>query len=124
MKKLLLIAVAAFMMLPAISQQATSTNDNSPEVRAERRTARMERELQLTADQKTKVYTETLKLMKKSDEIKAKYKDGSNEASQNEVKVARQDYKKAMQGILTAEQFARFKEMDKGGKRPGTAGKK
>ncbi|MFI5203377.1 MAG: hypothetical protein ACHQF2_02685, partial [Flavobacteriales bacterium] len=109
MKKLLLIAAAAFMFQPVMAQQAVTPQQTDSkatvETRAERRTERMTRELQLTADQKTKVQAATEKFMKKSDEIRAKHSDTNSEAAKTEHKAARQDYKTAMKTILTAEQF-------------------
>jgi periplasmic protein CpxP/Spy len=121
MKKLLFIIAAAFMFQPVMAQQ--SDNKATVETRAERRTERMTRELQLNADQKTKVQAETEKFMKKSEEIRAKYTDVKTEAAKTELKAARQNYKTAMKGILTAEQFTRWQEMEKGRNKPGAAGK-
>jgi periplasmic protein CpxP/Spy len=110
MKKLLLIAATAFMFLPAMAQKQTAT----AEQRAERKTARITRELQLTEDQKPKVQAETLKFVKAADAVRAKHTDQKSEAAKTEFKAARQDYRTAMKGILTAEQFTRWQEMEKG----------
>lgn len=120
MKKLILIAVAAFMFQPVMAQQ----NDGKAtvETRAERRTERMTRELNLSADQKTKVQAETEKFMKETEAIRARHTDAKTEAAKAEMKTARQAYKTGMKTILTADQFAKWQEMEKN--RKGSTGNK
>jgi periplasmic protein CpxP/Spy len=113
MKKLIVIALAAFMFQPVSAQQTTATKP-TVETRAERKTERLTRELQLTADQQPKVKAEIVKSITKSDAIQTKYNNDKSEAMKTEMKAARQELKTAMKAILTDVQFKKWIDMEKG----------
>ncbi|WP_231424438.1 MULTISPECIES: hypothetical protein [Pedobacter] len=107
-KAILTIAIAVMGLTAAFAQDTTKrVRKQMPkmtaEQRAEKATARLEKELSLTADQKTKIYAVELENAKKIDTWRS--------ADQGDMKGKMKDRKESMQaqkakidGILTAEQ--------------------
>lgn len=128
MKKLLLVALTAFLVLPGMSQSTTTPQPKkekpTPEMRAKRVTEKMSTELVLTADQKTKVHVANLSYFRKMAEIRTKHTDSKSEGAKTERKVARQELDKNYKTILTAEQYNKLKEHVKAKKKRAKVEKK
>ena len=97
--------IAGMVMVMGVAQ-AQQKGKLSPEEKAERATAWMEKELGLSADQKEAVHAEHLEL--------ANSMQAAREAEDKEAaKAARKSYNESLKGILSPEQMARYKEIRK-----------
>ncbi len=77
----------------------------SPEDRAKKSVATMEKNLSLTADQKVKIYDATLERYKASDALKAEAGEG-NKPDAEKVKALSKTYNAVVKATLTDEQKA------------------
>ncbi|TCD00693.1 hypothetical protein EZ449_20230 [Pedobacter frigidisoli] len=108
-KAILTIAIAVMGFTAAFAQDSTRKMRKpmqpkmTAEQRAEKVTARMEKQLSLTADQKTKIYAIELDNAKKMDAWRSADK-GDMKGKMKERKAAIDEQKAKIDGILTAEQ--------------------
>lgn len=127
MKKLALL-IAAFIFVNNISAQQDSKKPHEEkeakakltvEQRAQRSVDNLDKEVTLTADQKTKVYDFALARAKKTDEIIAANKGKEKkEARETAIKANQKEYRQNVKGILTPEQIEKLKAKNKA-KNPG-----
>lgn len=118
MKKVILIAACLLSLTAANAQEKTSggkkplkeAHHQTPEQRAQKDVDRMNSEVTLTAEQKTKIYDLSLSKAKQTDEARSKQKAGDDRAAlEKALKAVKQDYRKAVQAVLTAEQLEQLK---------------
>lgn len=128
MKKVILIA-ACLLSLTTVNAQEPVTgerkatkgaNNATPEQRAQKHVDGIAAEITLTADQKPKIYELALAKVKKTDEIKAKYKAADNkEAREAELKTVKKDFHQNVKAVLTPEQVEKLKAVQKEKKAAG-----
>jgi protein CpxP len=119
MKKVILIAACLLSLTTVNAQEAVTgerkttnkeTKNGTPEQRAQKHVDGIASEVTLTEDQKPKIYAFALAKVKKSDEIRAKYKTAENtEAKNTEMKAAKKEFQTNVKGVLTPEQFEKLK---------------
>ncbi|MCX2574501.1 hypothetical protein [Pedobacter sandarakinus] len=107
-RAILTIAIAAMGFTAAFAQDSTKKARRpmpkmSAEQRAEKVTAKLEKELNLTADQKTKIYAVELENAKKMDTWRSA-DQGDMKGKMKARKAAMDEQKAKVDGILTAEQ--------------------
>jgi len=107
-KAILTIAIAVMGLSAAFAQDSTKRVRRqmpkmTAEQRAEKTTARLEKELNLTADQKSKIYAVELENAKKMDSWRSADR-GDMKGKMKDRKEAMQAQKAKIDGILTAEQ--------------------
>jgi len=109
MKKAILTLAIAVMGLTAAFAQDTTRRERKPmpkltaEQRAERFTSRLEKQLSLTADQKTKIYAIELENAKKMDAFRSADQTERKE-KMKQGKAVMEQQKAKIDAILTAEQ--------------------
>ncbi|KQN38868.1 hypothetical protein ASE92_05460 [Pedobacter sp. Leaf41] len=114
-KAVLTIAIAVMGFTAAFAQDTTKKARKqmpkmTAEQRAEKATARLEKELSLTADQKTKIYAVELENAKKVETWRSA-DQGDMKGKMKERKEAMQAQKAKIDGILTAEQKTKMEAM-------------
>jgi hypothetical protein len=114
-KAILTIAIAVMGFTAAFAQDTTKRARKqmpkmTAEQRAEKATARLEKELSLTADQKTKIYAVELENAKKVETWRSA-DQGDMKGKMKERKEAMQAQKAKIDGILTAEQKTKMEAM-------------
>lgn len=114
-KAILTIAIAVMGFTAAFAQDSTKRARRqmpkmTAEQRAEKATARLEKELSLTADQKTKIYAVELENAKKVETWRSA-DQGDMKGKMKERKEAMQAQKAKIDGILTAEQKTKMEAM-------------
>lgn len=107
-RAILTIAIAVMGLTAAFAQDSTKRARRpmpkmTAEQRAERVTAKMEKELSLTADQKTKIYAIELENAKKMDTWRSA-DQGDMKGKMKERKAAMDEQKAKIDGVLTADQ--------------------
>ncbi|WP_316808685.1 hypothetical protein [Pedobacter agri] len=107
-KAILTIAIAVMGLTAAFAQDSTKrVRKQMPkmtaEQRAERATARLEKELSLTADQKTKIYAIELENAKKVDAFRS-IDQADRKEKMKEGRATMQAQKAKIDAVLTAEQ--------------------
>ncbi len=118
MKKIILLLLVIVLVNTATAQQVMKRqarpgkNKATPEQKAHKQSERMEKELALSADQKTKVYAALLNKNQKAQEIRKKYPKGTadNTTKKEEMKLVRKTFTDEMSSILSAEQQNKWKE--------------
>lgn len=103
MKKIII----GLFMLAVATVNAQLPQGKSPEERAEKRYARLTKELSLTAEQQTKVKQIILKNEQQRETKK------QNEATKEENKKLRQSFDEELKAVLTPEQFTKLQETRK-----------
>ncbi|GAA4205723.1 hypothetical protein GCM10022289_25620 [Pedobacter jeongneungensis] len=109
MKKAILTIAIAVMGLTAAFAQDTTKHARRPmpkmtaEQRADKVTARLEKQLSLTADQKTKIYAIELENAKKMDTWRSA-DQGDRKGKMKERKAAMDEQKAKIDAVLTADQ--------------------
>ena len=124
-KAILTIAIAVMGFTAAFAQDSTRRAKKqmpklTAEQRAEKATSRLEKELNLTADQKKKIYAVELENAKNM-ETWRKAEEGARKGKMDERKVVLDKQKAKIDGILTAEQKTKMEAFraearEKGGK--------
>lgn len=118
MKKVMLIAACLLSLTAANAQEKPSGGKRSmkeiqhqtPEQRAQKDVDRLNSEISLTAEQKTKIYDLSLNKAKQTDEARSKQTPGEDRAAlEKTLKTVKQDYRKAVQAVLTPEQLEKLK---------------
>jgi Spy/CpxP family protein refolding chaperone len=118
MKKIILSAIAIASLQLAQAQEARKVDaapkeqqqTATPEQLATRETNRMQKEIQLSEDQRQKVYQAALTKHQAMQSLKQKY-TSNNEGFKAEAKPIRQQYKKELSSILTPEQQEKLKQI-------------
>lgn len=85
----------------------------SPAERANHFTDRMEKDLALTADQKTKVHALTLTREQKMDELREKYKGQDKSVWAAERKKVRDEFEEGLKKTVTADQYQKWEQIKK-----------
>jgi protein CpxP len=88
-------------------------SNKTPEQRADSLTSHLEKNLQLTADQKTKVHDLVLTREKANDQLREKYKGQDPCASATERKQVRDTFDNGMKTALTPEQYQKWQDQKK-----------
>ncbi|HEX2846085.1 MAG TPA: hypothetical protein VHN59_06025 [Chitinophagaceae bacterium] len=102
------------LALSFVIMQASAQKDStaySPEARAKNITDKMKTELTLSDDQYNKVYDINLKYAQKNTE--ALKEEGTRLAKLKAVKAENEEKNKELKGVLTEEQFEKYKGMRK-----------
>lgn len=123
MKKLILLAVCFLVVTTSVNAQESPQPPKSekpgrekkkPEQRAQKQMEILNDEVNLTPEQKPKVYDLFLTKVKKADEINEKYKDKPKDESKNKELVAnRKQTHQQLKAVLTVEQFEILKTKQK-----------
>lgn len=101
-------------------QKHTKHEVKKPEERAQKNVDQLNKTVDLTDDQKTKVHELALTRITKVDAIREKYKgqEGSKEEMKKELMVVKKEYRQSVKALLTPEQLdklkAKAKETGKG----------
>lgn len=113
---LLVLAVsAAFAQAPQADQKnpPPPPPHKTPEERAKHFTDRMEKDLSLTAEQKTKVQALALTREQKMDELREKYKGQDKNVWAAERKKVRTEFDEGLKKTISAEQYQKWEELKK-----------
>jgi methionine-rich copper-binding protein CopC len=108
-KGLVKFSLIMSLLLITFLSPAQPLNRTSPEDRATNQTARLKKELKLSAEQENKIYSINLKYAKRNQDLAGKRRmDAANELSQN------LDMKdEEMKTVLNEEQYKRYLEIEK-----------
>ena len=120
MKKYIL-TIGLFVAIAA-NTFAQKGQTKTPEEKAKKSTEMMEKNLSLTADQKTKIYDAALERLKAVDALKAAAGEG-NEPDQEQMKAIGKKYSKVLKETLTDEQKAKMEELKANKPKPEGEGK-
>lgn len=110
---LVLAASAAFAQAPQGECKNPPPPPPSPAERANHLTDRMEKDLALTPEQKTKVHALTLTREQKLDELREKYKGQDKSVWANERKKVRDEFDEGLKKTVTAEQYQKWEQIKK-----------
>ena len=110
--KMNLLAILLMMSVSLFAQSNDSTEmaRRTPEERAKMQTARLTKELTLTADQSPKVQAIVLDRIQKTDQLRAQ-KSGDRRQNFTQIKAINDDYNTKMKALLTADQYTKFQAM-------------
>jgi Spy/CpxP family protein refolding chaperone len=120
MKKYIL-TIGLFVAIVA-NTFAQKGQQKTPEERAQKSTEMMEKNLSLTADQKTKIYAASLERMKAMEVLRTAAGEG-NKPDQEQMKAISQKFNKVVKETLTAEQNAKMEEERANRPRPNGEGR-
>lgn len=109
----LLLALTTLGAFAQNTNKGGSKPHKTPEERATAYANRMEKELTLTAEQKTKVHDLALARAQKMDQLREQYKDQDKKVWQAERKKARDEFHAGMKSVLSPEQFTKWEEQQK-----------
>lgn len=109
----LLLALTTLGAFAQNTNKGGSKPHKTPEERATAYANRMEKELTLTAEQKTKVHDLTLARAQKMDQLREQYKDQDKKVWQAERIKARDEFHAGMKSVLSPEQFTKWEEQQK-----------
>lgn len=128
MKKLLIIAMMFSLSFTAFAQRGQQREMPTPEQRAEMMTNRMAEKLELSEDQKKKIYDIHLENAKKR-QAEREARRAEMEGKREEMNAQRQKQNDQIEAVLTPEQKTKYAEMkasarERGAMRPGRAGEK
>jgi len=104
MKKLMIIAVLAGM---SVAAQAQDKERKTPQERAQIRTERLAKELELTPDQKAKVEAINLKFADQAEAVRAE-REAERAEMRKEGKAVRDAHDAEMKAVLTPAQYAKW----------------
>lgn len=111
MKKLLFTAALLTGLITAgFAQQGPQKEQKSPEERARRMTEALEKKLNLTADQKSKVYEINLDRAKKMEAMRRENEKKMAEKMEKRRDLTEESDKK-LEKVLTADQLKSYREM-------------
>lgn len=114
MKNLFLSLLAIVLVSTASAQKGGAEKSRTAEEKANKQADRLKTELNLSDDQRAKTYEACLTRAKKVQEIKTKYKDSANKKGMRaEVKSAQTDFRNTLSTFLTAEQMAKYDDLQK-----------
>jgi membrane-associated HD superfamily phosphohydrolase len=106
MKKIIFLTIAGVISITSFSQEK---NTRTPEERASTISARMEKNLGLSAEQKQKVYNLALDNIKKIESIREQDKN-DKQKMRDEIKKERESYDAGIKSILTPAQYKKWTE--------------
>lgn len=109
----LLLALTTLGAFAQNTNKGGSKPHKTPEERATAYANRMEKELTLTAEQKTKVHDLALTRAQKMDQLREQYKGQDKKVWQAERKKARDEFHAGMKSVLSPEQFTKWEEQQK-----------
>ncbi len=109
---LLLCSAAAFAQAPA-KDAAAPREPKTPEQRATALADRLEKDLALSADQKTKVHALALTKAQKMDQLREQNKGKEKTTWADARKQVRDEFTAGMKSVLTPEQFAKWEAQKK-----------
>ncbi len=124
MKKAIVLAACLFSLTTTVnaqeavppmrkSQNAKATKP-TPEQRAQKHVDELTADVGLTEDQKPKIYDLALVKVKKTEEIRAKYKtEDTKQQRETELKAVKKEFHQGVKGILTPEQLEKLKTKEK-----------
>jgi Spy/CpxP family protein refolding chaperone len=129
MKKVILLATCLFAASTTISAQEAAVKTKTeaapnqknevrmtPEQQAQKNVDKLNAEVGLTEDQKTKIHALALNRVTKANEIRHKYKGQpeNKETAHKEIDILRKEYRKEVTALLTPEQLEKIKVKNKG----------
>ena len=120
MKKYIL-TIGLFVAIVA-NTFAQKGQQKTPEERAQKSTEMMEKNLSLTADQKTKIYAAALERYTATDALRLAAGEGTP-PDQEQMKAISKKYSKVVKETLTAEQNAKMEEMKANRPKPDGEGR-
>ncbi|WP_316780950.1 hypothetical protein [Pedobacter antarcticus] len=125
MKKIFLTFAIALMGFTATYAQQSKKQQLTSEQRAEKSTAKLEKELSLTADQKQKVYAIELNKFKQNQDWHQKAKAERDQKKDMAMKGMKEN-REQLNKVLTAEQQSKLETIhkEKKGSRHGMKGKR
>lgn len=128
MKKLLIIAMMFSLSFAAFAQRGQQREMPTPEKMAEMMTNRMAENLELSEDQKKKIYEIHLENAKKR-QVERDARRTEMESKRQEMTAQRQKQNDQIEAVLTPEQKAKYAEMkanarERGAMRPGRGGER
>ena len=123
-KSLLLVAAALFATSASFAQAPAPTTHlpthrvtrlkpvKTPEQRADKHTAKLTKQLQLSADQQSKVQQIMLAQAQEAQAIKTKYPDAAQQpARHQELQASHAKYQAQLQRVLSADQYTKLTAM-------------
>lgn len=126
MKKIILLAACLFTASTTINAQEAPVKTEkpaheegpqriTPEQRAQKNVDKLNADVVLTEDQKTKIYPIALSHATKTNEIRVKYKGQpeNKEIAQKELEIAKKEYHQSVKALLTPEQLEKMKAKNK-----------
>lgn len=110
MKRIVLTLAIAFIGLASSYAQGTGKQKMTPEQRAEKSTAKLEKELSLTADQKQKVYAVELDKYKQT-EAWHKQTSADRKAKRDQHMASKKETDAKIDQVLTADQKKKLEDL-------------
>jgi periplasmic protein CpxP/Spy len=111
MKKFILSLLAVVMAAGAYAHDSAKVK-KSPAEMANKRADKLKTELNLSDEQRSKVYTTIFDKINKHQAVKEKYKGTKDKKSMRaEMKTVHDDFDASMKSILTAEQYGKWQEL-------------
>lgn len=110
MKRIVLTLAIAFAGLTATFAQSTGKQKMTPEQRAEKSTAKLEKELTLTADQKQKIYAVELDKYKQT-EAWHKQTSADRKAKRDQHMASKKETDAKIDKVLTADQKKKLEDL-------------
>lgn len=110
---LLLVGFTATAIAQTATSKGNGQNKKTPEERATNYANKLEKELGLSGEQKTKVHDLALARANKMKELRDKYKDQDKKVWKEERKKVRDEFHNGMKSTLSPEQYAKWIEMQK-----------
>jgi periplasmic protein CpxP/Spy len=114
MKKLILSTLSLILSLSIYAHQGHSKDKGkTAEEKATLQADRMKEKLTLTDIQRTQFYNAALQRINKIEAIKLQYKDSANKKGMGqEIKAVKQEFDNSLATFLTADQMAKYKEIE------------
>lgn len=110
MKRIVLTLAIAFIGLTATFAQSTGKQKMTPEQRAEKSTAKLEKELTLTADQKQKIYAVELDKYKQT-EAWHKQTSADRKAKKDQHMASKKETDAKIDQVLTPDQKKKLEDL-------------
>lgn len=110
MKKLLTITLMLAFSAMTFAQDGSTKQKKTPEDIAKRKTEKLAAQLDLSDEQKDKVYELNLSAVKDKQELNATYKDKPDADRKEASDAARKDYTASLKEILTEPQMRKYYE--------------
>lgn len=116
MKKLILSMLALVVSMSIYAHEGHGKGKGkakTAEEKANHQADKMKEKLTLTDVQRTQFYNAALQRINKVDAIKMQYKDSANKKGMGkEMKAAKQEFDNSLATFLTADQLAKYKELE------------
>ena len=111
MKKLLTISLMLAFSAMTFAQDGSAKQKKSPEDVAKRKTEKLAAQLELSDEQKEKVYELNLSAAKDKQELNTEYKDKDDAERKEAANAVRKDYNQSLKEILTEPQMRKYYEL-------------